>query len=115
MIPPQKIKVYKVTTKTVPIYEEFVGQVFGEKDIPIRARVEGFLDEIHFLEGSNIEKGKLILKSNQILINGNSISKDSLKPLLTQNKNKYFLGFPLSASLYESSRKNPDSIFNKFI
>ena len=60
VIPPQKIKVYKVTTKTVPIYEEFVGQVFGEKDIPIRARVEGFLDEIHFFEGSNIEKGKLL-------------------------------------------------------
>lgn len=60
VIPPQKIKVYKVTTKTVPIYEEFVGQVFGEKDIPIRARVEGFLDEIHFKEGSNIEKGKLL-------------------------------------------------------
>ena len=60
MLPPQKIKVYKVTTKTVPIYEEFVGQVFGEKDIPIRARVEGFLDEIHFKEGSNIEKGKLL-------------------------------------------------------
>ena len=60
VIPPQKIKVYKVTSKTVPIYEEFVGQVFGEKDIPIRARVEGFLDEIHFLEGSNIEKGKLL-------------------------------------------------------
>jgi len=60
VIPPQKIKVYKVTSKTVPIYEEFVGQVFGEKDIPIRARVEGFLDEIHFMEGSNIEKGKLL-------------------------------------------------------
>ena len=60
VIPPQKIKVYMVTTKTVPIYEEFVGQVFGEKDIPIRARVEGFLDEIHFKEGSNIEKGKLL-------------------------------------------------------
>ena len=60
VLPPQKIKVNKVTTKTVPIYEEFVGQVFGEKDIPIRARVEGFLDEIHFKEGSNIEKGKLL-------------------------------------------------------
>ena len=64
VLPPQKIKVYKVTTKTVPIYEEFVGQVFGEKDIPIRARVEGFLDEIHFKEGSNIEKGKLLYVIN---------------------------------------------------
>jgi membrane fusion protein (multidrug efflux system) len=60
VIPPQKIKVYKVIAKTVPIYEEFVGQVFGKKDIPIIARVEGFLDQIHFKEGSNIKKGELL-------------------------------------------------------
>ena len=63
----------------------------------------------------NIENGKLILKSNEILINGKSISKDSLKPLIVQNQNNYFLGFPLSASLYESSKKNSDSIFNSWI
>ena len=63
----------------------------------------------------NIEKGKLILNSNKILINGNPITKDSLKPLLIQNKNKYFLGFPFSASLYESSKKNTDSIFDKWL
>ena len=58
--PPQKIKVYKVIPKTVPIYEEFVGQIFGKKDIPIIARVEGFLDQIHFKEGSTIKKGALL-------------------------------------------------------
>jgi len=83
------------------------------------AKILLFIFLISFTEScvvsKNIEKGKLILKSNQILINGNQISKDSLKPLLTQNKNKYFLGFPLSASLYESSKKNPDSIFNKWL
>ena len=63
----------------------------------------------------NIEKGKIILKSNEIIINGNNISKDSLKSLLAQNKNNYFLGIPLSGILYESSKKNPDSIFNKWI
>ena len=63
----------------------------------------------------NIENGKLILKSNEILINGKSISKDSLKPLIVQNQNNYFLGFPLSASLYESSKNNSDSIFNSWI
>ena len=31
VIPPQKIKVYKVTSKTVPIYEEFVGQVLVKR------------------------------------------------------------------------------------
>jgi len=60
VIPPQEIEVYQVTPKTVPIYEEFVGQIFGEKDIPIRARVEGFLEEIHFDEGSRVNKGDLL-------------------------------------------------------
>ena len=63
----------------------------------------------------NIEKGKLILKSNEIIVNGNKIPKDSLKPLLTQNKNNYFLGFPFSAYLNESSKKNTDSIFDSWI
>ena len=38
----------------VPIYGEFVGQIYGTKDIPIRARVEGFLEGIHFQEGSEV-------------------------------------------------------------
>lgn len=59
-MPPQEINVYQVVPKTVPIYEEFVGQVYGEKDIPIRARVEGYLEEIHFKEGSRIKKGDLL-------------------------------------------------------
>ena len=58
--PPQPFQVYEVQTKSVPIYEEFVGQVYGEKDIPIRARVVGFLDGIHFKEGEQVKKGQLL-------------------------------------------------------
>ena len=59
-MPPQNIKVYEVKAKNVPVYEEFVGQIYGEKDIPIRARVEGFLEKISFQEGSRIKKGQLL-------------------------------------------------------
>ena len=59
-IPPQPFKVYEISTQSVPIYQEFVGQVYGEKDIPIRARVVGFLDGIHFKEGSQVKKGQLL-------------------------------------------------------
>jgi len=62
-----------------------------------------------------IENGKIILKSNEIVINGEKVKKDSLKPLLIQNENNYFLGYPLSASIYESSKKNSDSIFKKWL
>ncbi len=60
VLPPQKINVYQVVPKTVPIYEEFVGQIYGEKDIPIRARVDGYIEEIHFEEGSKVKKGDLL-------------------------------------------------------
>jgi len=59
-LPPEKIKVFEVKAKTVPIYQEYVGQVYGEKDIPIRARVEGFLEKISFKEGSRVKKGQLL-------------------------------------------------------
>lgn len=64
-LPPQAIKVYDVTPKTVPIYTEFVGHIYGERDIPIRARVEGFLEKIHFQEGSQVEKGQLLYTIDQ--------------------------------------------------
>ncbi|MCF6307667.1 MAG: efflux RND transporter periplasmic adaptor subunit [Flavobacteriaceae bacterium] len=60
VMPPQKVEVYKVVPKTVPIHREFVGQLYGEKDIPIRARVEGYLEGIYFKEGSKVKKGQLL-------------------------------------------------------
>lgn len=57
---PQEIPIIEVIQKDVPIYREFVGQVFGAQDIPIRARVEGFLKSIHFQEGSTVKKDQLL-------------------------------------------------------
>ena len=55
--PPAEITVVSVLQKDVPIYKEYVGQTYGIYDIPIRARVQGFLEGIHFDEGSWIHKG----------------------------------------------------------
>jgi membrane fusion protein (multidrug efflux system) len=57
---PPDIPVFQTTGQEVPIYMEFVGQVYGFKDIAIRARVEGFLEGIHFDEGSRLNKGALL-------------------------------------------------------
>ncbi|WP_274475607.1 efflux RND transporter periplasmic adaptor subunit [Mangrovimonas aestuarii] len=54
------INVVAVKTQEVPIYKEFVGQVYGIKDIPIRARVDGFLEGVYFDEGSRVKKGELL-------------------------------------------------------
>jgi len=58
--PPPTIQVVEVLQKDVPIYEYFVGQVYGQEDININARVEGFLMGIHFEEGSRVKKGTML-------------------------------------------------------
>jgi len=59
-IPPPEIKAVKILHQDTPIYREFVGQMYGLKDIPIQARVEGFLEEILFAEGAPVKKGQLL-------------------------------------------------------
>jgi membrane fusion protein (multidrug efflux system) len=58
--PPPQVTVVVAQAKDVPIFQQFVGQIYGFKDIAIRARVEGFLEGIHFEEGSRVEKGALL-------------------------------------------------------
>ena len=65
--PPPKVSVYETIGREVPLYQEFVGQVYGFKDIGISARVEGYLEGIHFQEGFPVKKGMLLytLESQQ--------------------------------------------------
>lgn len=59
-IPPVNVSVYKTLSQDVPIYHSFVGQIYGAKDIAIRARVEGFLKGVHFKEGAAVKAGDLL-------------------------------------------------------
>jgi membrane fusion protein (multidrug efflux system) len=58
--PPPDVIVFETKAESVPIYRDFVGEVLGFKDIAIRARVEGYLEGIHFAEGSYVEQGDLL-------------------------------------------------------
>ena len=60
LAPPPDIPVVEVIMMDVPIHQDFVGQIYGQFDIPIRARVAGWLEGIHFQEGSKVTKGQLL-------------------------------------------------------
>ena len=62
---PPDIPVVEVVQQDVPLHQEFVGQILGEVDIPIRARVSGWLEGIHFQEGSPVKKGQLLYTIDQ--------------------------------------------------
>ncbi len=57
---PPTVQVIQVIQQDVPVSEEFVGQTFGLYDISIQARVDGFLEGIHFEEGRRVKKGQLL-------------------------------------------------------
>jgi len=58
--PPPSIQVVEALQKDIPIYNYFVGQVYGQEDVSINARVEGFLTGMHFKEGRRVKKGDLL-------------------------------------------------------
>lgn len=58
--PIPEIQVIKAAKKDVPLKRDFVGQIYGFQDIPIRARAEGYLEGVHFEEGFPVKKGQLL-------------------------------------------------------
>ena len=59
-LPPMEVAVFEAEPRDIPLYLEMVGQTLGSVDIQIRARVDGVLEEMHFLEGRRVEKGQLL-------------------------------------------------------
>lgn len=60
--PPPAVIVAPVVQKTVPIYGEYVGQTAAVNVVEIRSQVEGFLENISFIEGSTVQKGQLLFQ-----------------------------------------------------
>jgi membrane fusion protein (multidrug efflux system) len=99
-IPIPEIKVVKVIQKETPIYKEFVGQMYGLKDIPIRARVQGFLEGIFFDEGRAVKKGQLLYTIDPQPFMAEVASKESalaeVKTLLVNAENELARYKPLA-------------------
>jgi len=54
------VNVVAVGQKTVPLYAEYVGQTYGQSDVDIKPRVEGWVQSIDFKEGAPVRKGQLL-------------------------------------------------------
>jgi membrane fusion protein (multidrug efflux system) len=57
---PTEVRTVTVVQKNVPIIREWVGQTLGAVDIELRARVAGWLQSMHFQEGTEVKKGMLL-------------------------------------------------------
>ena len=59
-IVPPAVVVQPVEVRDTPVQAEFTGQVRGGEDVEVRARVAGFLQSMHYREGSPVRKGDLL-------------------------------------------------------
>jgi len=59
-MPLMAVQVVEAKRADVPLFFEMVGGTLGNQDVPIRARVEGFLESRDFDEGTFVKKGDLL-------------------------------------------------------
>ncbi len=58
--PPPVVTVMPVTTKEVNLPNEYVGRVEAIQAVDLRARVEGYLEQVKFQEGTDVPAGDLL-------------------------------------------------------
>ena len=63
----------------------------------------------------NLIGNEKLIKNNKLFVNDQLVAKDTLSGLFLQKKNSTFIGIPIGALIYSSSKKNTDSIFNNWI
>jgi len=63
--PPPKVTVAKPVQKPVTDYLEFTGNIAAVQTVELRARVEGFLEQVLFQDGDPVKKGELLFQIEQ--------------------------------------------------
>jgi membrane fusion protein, multidrug efflux system len=56
-LPPPIVQVGEITPTNVPLSTEFIGQLDSPQNVEVRARVEGFVDQVLFTEGTEVKEG----------------------------------------------------------
>lgn len=109
---PPEIPVFEAIQKDVPIFNELAGQIYGQKDIPIRARVDGLVEKISFEEGSRVKEGQLLYSIDPDPYLAEVAAKESLlaeaQTMMVNAKNQLERYIPL-AEMNAVSRSDLDA------
>src|SRR5256886_14738711 len=58
--PPPTVTVAKPVKRTIVDQDEYVGRFVAVDAVEIRARLSGYLDSVHFVDGQTVKKGDLL-------------------------------------------------------
>ncbi|MCP3902849.1 MAG: efflux RND transporter periplasmic adaptor subunit [Planctomycetes bacterium] len=63
--PPAEVTVIEVAPQDTPVWSEFVGKTASSRKVEIRARVEGFLEEHTFVEGTMVDEDEILFEMDK--------------------------------------------------
>ncbi|AQS36022.1 RND family efflux transporter, MFP subunit [Shewanella psychrophila] len=122
-ITPKLVVVEQVKTATVPLYGNYVGITQASLDVEVRARVDGFVEDKSFIEGSAVKEGTVLyridnrpysavvnrlnanVESQQSMLDKARRDVDRLKPLYEQDAASQ-LDFDNALSVLSQSRSS---------
>ena len=58
--PPPAVSVMEAIEKEILEWDEYIGRLESPETVEVRARVSGYLDQVHFREGTEVKKGDLL-------------------------------------------------------
>ena len=61
-LPPPPVIVAAVEPRNVPIIDEWIGRLDGSDNVDVRARVQGYVQEIAYNEGTVVNEGDVLLR-----------------------------------------------------
>jgi len=84
-----EVNVVVAGKENIPVYSEYVGEVYGLSDVNIDPRVQGWITGIYFKEGSLVQKGTLLYTiDDQPFINTVESAKAEVARTQTQMENR---------------------------
>lgn len=60
--PPPQVNVLTITPQNLPVEREYIGQTKGSREVEIRPRVSGIIEQRLYEEGSNVEAGQALFQ-----------------------------------------------------
>lgn len=63
--PGLEVEVIKVMARDTPVSIEFVAKTASSRKVEIRSRVEGFLEELAYVEGSMVDEGQVLFQMDK--------------------------------------------------
>lgn len=71
------VNVVAAGQQTIPVYVEYVGQTYGQEDVEIQPRVEGWITKILFKEGDPVKAGQLLYVIDDIQLQNKVASAEA--------------------------------------